>query len=213
MEGGTWEIGHTGNPNIDMSAASKYGWACKSWAGTTLQDPPIIRTAWRMVLTIGEHRNDNYRIVSRHNRSYSLWGTMRRKSKRLWMNLLPQTPPHPQGDRQLVILRERIERKREKLLDRINKKKKGVFFKMNEWVLAKACNVWNATTGAMAKFLALYEAPYRIKKHVATNVYILCDTQSEKERGQCHANDLRKYLRRNSESGEEENIASGFEES
>lgn len=67
-------------------------------------------------------------------------------------------------------------------------------------------------TGAMEKFLTLYEGPYRIKKQVASTVHILCDIESEKERGQYHANDLRRYRRRRSKSGEEENTASRFEE-
>lgn len=72
--------------------------------------------------------------------------------------------------------------------------------------MAKACKVSNVMTGVMAKFLALYEGPYKIEKQVATNVYILYNLKSDGESGQYHVIDLRKY-RRKFESGEKENEA------
>ena len=60
-------------------------------------------------------------------------------------------------------------------------------------MLVKACNVANAAAGKVAKFLALYEGPYKVKKRIARNTYILCNTETECERGQFHAVDLKPY--------------------
>ena len=57
----------------------------------------------------------------------------------------------------------------------------------------KACNVSNTATGRIAKFMALYEGPYKIRKQIARNTYILVNTNTNQERGQFHAMDLKPY--------------------
>lgn len=110
-----------------------------------------------------------------------LWG---RKPIRCWINLLPLLPPHLQTNPldQWLVIRNRITRKREKKLAKINKNKKSVTYAVGEKVFAKACNVSNVLTGAMAKFLSLYEGPYQIKKRIASNVYILWNEAQDRER-------------------------------
>ena len=49
--------------------------------------------------------------------------------------------------------------------------------------MVKACNVANAAAAKVAMFLALY----------ARNTYILCNTETERERRQSHAIDLKPY--------------------
>lgn len=156
---------------------------------TTLLPPYRHGECYSQLENIEAIINESHHDTTEISPFQALWG---RRRKRWRTDLLPRTPPHRQINRQekLVVLRKRIKRKREKLLDKINEKKKGVSFEIREWVLAKACNVSNTTTGTMAKFLTLYEVPYKVNKQVATNVYILCGTENEQERGQYHANHL-----------------------
>ena len=61
-------------------------------------------------------------------------------------------------------------------------------------MLVKACNVSNTATGKVAKFLSFYEGPYKVKKRIARNTYILSNLKTDRERGQFHAVDLKPYL-------------------
>ena len=98
------------------------------------------------------------------------------------------------------MIREKIKTKGEKRNARIKKDKIGLTFQPGDLVLVKACNVANATAGKVAKFLALYEGPYKVKKSIARNTYILSKTETERKRGQFHAVDLKPY-RTNRHSG------------
>ena len=91
------------------------------------------------------------------------------------------------------MIREKIKTKEEKRNARTNKDEIGLTFHSGDLVLVKACNVANAAAGKVAKFLALYEGPYKVKKRIARNTYILCNTETERERGQFHAVDLKPY--------------------
>ena len=51
----------------------------------------------------------------------------------------------------------------------------------------------NAAARKAAKLLALYEGPYEVKKRIARNTYILRNTETERERGQFLAADLKLY--------------------
>ena len=75
----------------------------------------------------------------------------------------------------------------------MNKDKSELTFQPYDLVLVKACNVANAAADKVAKFLALYEDPYKVKKRVARNTYILSNTQIERERGIFHAANLKPY--------------------
>ena len=83
----------------------------------------------------------------------------------------------------------------------LNKIKKVITFE-GEPVLVKACNVANTAAGRVAKFLALYEGPYTVKKRIARNTYILTNRNTLKERGQFHATDLKHYYTSNDCGGE-----------
>ena len=61
----------------------------------------------------------------------------------------------------------------------------------------KACNVANPASGRVAKFLALYEGPYTVKKRIAQNTYILTNTNTQRKRDQFHTTDLKHYYPNN----------------
>ena len=63
----------------------------------------------------------------------------------------------------------------------------GLTFQTGDLVLVKAFNVANAAAGKVAKFFALYEGPYQVKKITALNTYIVSNTKAGHERGQFHA--------------------------
>ena len=67
--------------------------------------------------------------------------------------------------------------------------------------MVRACNVANAAAGKVAKFLALYEGPYNMKKRIARNIYILSDVNTEQERGQFHSMSLKPYHTNNDGAG------------
>ena len=93
------------------------------------------------------------------------------------------------------IIRERIQTKGERRNARLNKDKIGLTFQVGDLVLVKACKVSNAAVGKVAKFLAIYEGPYQVKRKIARNTYILSNMKTGKERGQFHAVDLKPYQR------------------
>ena len=53
--------------------------------------------------------------------------------------------------------------------------------------MVKTGNVANTDASKVAKFLAFYEGPYRIKKEITRNIYILSNTETEREKGLFHA--------------------------
>ena len=103
------------------------------------------------------------------------------------------------------MVREKIRTKGEKQIARLNKDKRGITFAEGEQVLVRACNVANTAAGRVAKFLALYEGPYTVKKKIAQNTYILTNTNTHRERGQFHAPDFKHYYPGNGPGGEGSN--------
>ena len=83
------------------------------------------------------------------------------------------------------IIREKITTKGEKRKARVNKDKTVLTFQTGDLVLVKACNVANAAAGKVAKFLALYEGPYQIKKRIALNTYIVTSNKRESREQRC----------------------------
>ena len=107
--------------------------------------------------------------------------------------------PHEslKGEYIIRMVRWNIRTKGEKRATRLNKDKTGITFEVGEQVLVKACNVANMTAGRVAKFLALSEVPYAVKKRITQNTYILTNTNTQRERGQIHAIDLKHYYTSN----------------
>lgn len=66
----------------------------------------------------------------------------------------------------------------------------------------KAENKSDASNKIIAKFLALYEGPYRIKERKAKNSFILENPQTKKVRGQIHASSLKVWEVCETEQGE-----------
>ena len=61
-------------------------------------------------------------------------------------------------------------------------------------MLVKACHVSNEAIGKVAKFLSLYEGPYKVKMKIARNTYILSNLKTDRKRGLFHAVDMKPYL-------------------
>ena len=119
------------------------------------------------------------------------------KSDRIWEKWIPKMEINKNINNKtelIRIIRERIKTKAERRNARINKDTIGLTFQPGDLVLVKACNVSNAATGKVAKFLSLYEGPCKVKKRIAQNTYILSNLKTDRERGQFHAVDLKSYL-------------------
>ena len=61
-------------------------------------------------------------------------------------------------------------------------------------VLVRACNLSDKLLGRSAKFMAVFEGPYLIKRMVRESTAILVDPKSGVERGMFHVNDIKKIL-------------------
>lgn len=94
----------------------------------------------------------------------------------------------------LQLAHERIRKKGEVRAQKVNKNKTDNCFKEGDMVLVKANNVSDAEDKKIAKFFAIYEGPYVIKKEVGAATYLLMDTTSSRERGKFHACNLKRYL-------------------
>ena len=137
--------------------------------------------------------NESYHDTIEITPHEALLGT---KPKRIWEEWIPQMEYKRSQNSQTEltrIIREKIKTKGERRNTRINKDKIALTFEPGDLVLVKACNVANAAAGKVAKFLSLYEGPYKVKKRIARNTYILSSTETERERGQFHAVDLKLY--------------------
>ena len=139
--------------------------------------------------------NESYHDTTKITPHEALLGD---KPKRIWEKWIPQTEATKNWNSQMElvqIIRERIQTKGEKRNARLNKNKSGLTFRVGDLVLVKACKVSDAAVGKVAKFLAIYEGPYQVKKRIARNTYILGNMKTGKERGQFHAVDLKPYRR------------------
>ena len=137
--------------------------------------------------------NESYHETTKITPHEALRG---QRPRRIWERWIPQAEYNTnRNDRtELIrIIRERIRNEGERRKARLNKDKIGLTFQPGDLVLVRACNVANTAAGKVAKFLALYEGPYRIKEKIARNTYILSDMNTERERGQFHAMSLKPY--------------------
>ena len=119
-----------------------------------------------------------------------------KKPKRIWEKWIPQMEYKRGQNSQtelIQIIREKILTKEDRRDTRINKDKIEHTFQPGNLVLVRACNVANAAAGKVAKFLSLYEGPYKVKKRITQNTYILSSTETQRERGQFHVVDLKLY--------------------
>ena len=138
--------------------------------------------------------NESYHDTTEVTPHEALFGN---KPSRIWEKWIPQIDSIkiPSNQSELIrIIRERIKTKGEKRNARVNRDKNELTFQPGDLVLVKACNVANAAAGKVAKFLALYEGPFKVTKRVARNTYILSNTQTKRERGMFHAANLKPYL-------------------
>lgn len=69
--------------------------------------------------------------------------------------------------------------------------------------MVKALNVSSAHDQIAAKFLPLYEGPYRIKKCVGIATYLLEERDTKKDRVKFHSSLLERYQQRDEKKTEE----------
>lgn len=117
---------------------------------------------------------------------------------RFWENALGLSPRQvlsaKERDCKLRLVRANIEEKGKKRSARLKRSTKVWEIAIGDMVLVKANNVSNPAKSILAKFLALYEGPYRVSKQVASATYELFDDRRGKLRGTFHKNNLKGFL-------------------
>ena len=53
-------------------------------------------------------------------------------------------------------------------------------FQPGDLVLVRACIIASTAAGMVAKFVSLYEGPYKVKKRISRNTYILINIETER---------------------------------
>lgn len=126
-----------------------------------------------------------------------------KRPERFWNELIPihWRDPELEEQERINIIWERIKTKGEKRMERKNKNKENYLYKEGQMVLVKACNISNAASGRIAKFMALYEGPYRVQERTSLNTYVLHHPHNGKERGHYHAQDMKPYWINGAEQG------------
>lgn len=94
----------------------------------------------------------------------------------------------------LCLARERIIRKGKKMAERYDENRVFTEFKEGDEVLVKDNNVSNSDLHQIAKFFAVYEGPYIVKRKVGDATYLFVG-EKEKERGRFHISNLKPYKR------------------
>lgn len=113
---------------------------------------------------------------------------------RPWKNIIHSEKNKKISHEQLIMLAsENMKKNRSKRTAKFNASHKFSEFKVDDLVLARALNVSNPAARITAKFLPLYEGPYRIKSKIGKTSYIIAYVHKDKERGMYHTSDLRPY--------------------
>lgn len=116
-------------------------------------------------------------------------------------HLLPKSVIGSASKEPAVDMGQRLILAKEILMNRAERRKnksctRGEVFKVDDLVLLRACNVSSAIKSETKKFLLLYEGPYKIKKKLHTNTYLLeyCEGKLRgKERGYFHVSHLKLF--------------------
>lgn len=107
---------------------------------------------------------------------------------------------YPQGNSEGLTINSKITLARESLLGKSSRmmvnhpKRPYRTYEVGELVLLRANPVSSVLAGETKKFMLLFEGPYRIKKKIFSNTYILSDLESSTERGMFHTCHLKPYI-------------------
>ena len=134
---------------------------------------------------------------------------LNKKPKRAWENWLnfPQKSSKMNYGRKIELAKENISRKGKNRASRFNEAHRLAVLKEGDRVLVKAINESDPKKKVLKKFLQIYEGPYEIKKQVRPGTFILWNPESKEERGMFHAQDLKIYKKRVSNSEDEKETA------
>ena len=120
---------------------------------------------------------------------------LKKKPTRFWKKWIPvhELNKEPGYEQKLLWTQERIKRKGLRRAQKTNADKRISSYQENDEVLVKACNLSDKFLKRTAKFMPVFEGPYRIGKIIREGTYLITHLKNNKERGIFHACDLRKY--------------------
>ena len=120
------------------------------------------------------------------------------KPRKPWEHLVMAHGDTQHHHEDLVFLaRENMKRHRKRQSDKFNNEHRMSTYAEGQLVLAKALNVSNPAAKQIAKFMPLYEGPYRVKRRVANSSYLLEFLHEPRERGLFHTHHLRPFHHNN----------------
>jgi hypothetical protein len=92
---------------------------------------------------------------------------------------------------------EKIKRSAEQRAHRFNEQHRLVRFEPGERVLIRAANVGKSEENTAKKFFPLYRGPFLLKEQVGKNTFLVYDEENQKNLGNYHASQIRKYYKNN----------------
>ena len=116
------------------------------------------------------------------------------KPKKPWEHIIEGHGKVQRNHEELIFLaQENMKRRRKKQSDKFNREHRMSIYSEGQLVLVKALNVSNPAAKQIAKFMPLYEGPYRVKKRVGKASYLLEFIREPRERGFFHTHNLRPF--------------------
>ena len=118
-----------------------------------------------------------------------------KKPSRFWLRWIPKERVKEDMplERKLVLVGERIHKIGQKRAQKFNNMRNVATYQTGELVMVKAYNISDKMLGRSAKFMAVFEGPYIVKKLIRDSTAVIVDPQTNMERGMFHFNDLKKY--------------------
>ena len=120
---------------------------------------------------------------------------LNKKPTRFWEKLFDINKNETTIENKLMLVEQRIRKKGNYRAKLHADKHKFAEYKIDDLVLIKANNISKAESKITAKFLALYEGPYRLKQKVSENPFKLENPNTKEIRGQFHANLFKKWYK------------------
>ena len=119
---------------------------------------------------------------------------LNKKPTRFWQKYIKsKNTDELRYNEKLFLAKTRIQNKREKMNEKINRNRNIIKFNVGDKVLIKANNVSSKENKEISKFFDVFEGEYIIKKIVDDNTYILFDQNKNEERGMFHTENLRPF--------------------
>lgn len=121
---------------------------------------------------------------------------LNKKDKRFWSHVL-DLPFNTEEDWvvKLEQAKTRIQQKKEKRADKINRHNKITEFNVNELVLLKTAPISSAIAGETKSLCLIYEGPYKIHHKIGKSTYMLTNiSDTTILKGPYHIQHLKKYF-------------------